>query len=70
MITECAKCTSDLDHCHGTLVLHYDGLIECTEPGCRDTADLRHPLVIDCHAVEGGCACTAWSVTEELRRAS
>lgn len=50
-----------MDHCHGTLVEHVSGLIECTDPGCLDLGDERHTLVIDCESVDGGCGCTAHS---------
>ncbi|WAL67182.1 hypothetical protein ORV05_05165 [Amycolatopsis cynarae] len=65
---ECAGCSSDLDHCHGTVILHEDGSVECTEPDCRDLDEARHTLRITCTEIEGGCACTA--AVEEFARAS
>lgn len=60
MWTDCVTCERDLDHCHGTLVVHPDGGVECTEPGCADVDRARHALVIDCATVLlDGCACQA-----------
>lgn len=67
----CASCRSGMDHCHGTLVLHSDGEVDCTDQGCVDTDIVRHTLVIECHSIEGGCGCAEPSFDhEELRRAS
>ncbi|OZM70943.1 hypothetical protein CFN78_22590 [Amycolatopsis antarctica] len=66
---DCTNCATGLDHCHGTLVTHSDGLAECTEAGCTDTDRPRHTLVIDCEAMTGGCVC-ALAPLEALRRAS
>lgn len=55
---ECATCSAGLDHCHGTLVLHFEAPPECTEPGCTDLGRARHLLIIDCRSVSGGCVCT------------
>ena len=44
-----------LDHCHGTLVVHRDRSLECTDPTCQLPELLRHDLIIDCMAVFGGC---------------
>ncbi len=52
----CRRCTVDLLHCHGTLVLHSQGEQECTAPGCSGGPDL-HDLVIDCTEL-AGCQCT------------
>ncbi|MGN7134171.1 hypothetical protein ACTHQY_12960 [Rhodococcoides corynebacterioides] len=54
---ECPDCTGSLDHCHGTLVVHTDYTVECTEAGCVLTHRERHALVVDCTAVAGGCSC-------------
>ena len=39
MITEaCAECQEDLEHCHGTAILHVDGAADCSDdPDCRLT---------------------------------
>ncbi len=61
-----------LDHCHGTLVRHADGVVECTDAGCVATEVVRHTLVIECESVEGGCSCAADPADghRELPRAS
>jgi hypothetical protein len=46
---------SIIDHCHGTLVVHRDRTLECTDPACQLPELLRHDLIIDCMAVLGGC---------------
>ncbi|MFH5821241.1 hypothetical protein [Georgenia sp. AZ-5] len=46
----------DVQHCRGTYILHLDGSVECTDPGC-ETANEGHPLVTWCTDVEPACAC-------------
>jgi hypothetical protein len=67
---DCASCIADLDHCHGTLVIHPDGAVECTEIRCFDLETERHPLTIDCELVDGGCECTVTVEVELLQVAS
>jgi hypothetical protein len=67
---ECASCISDLDHCHGTLVVHPDGLVECTELACVELDRARHLSIIDCQQVDGGCQCTESVDLRSLRQAS
>ncbi|MFE2956752.1 hypothetical protein ACWCW7_19295 [Nocardia tengchongensis] len=55
----CASCESALDHCHGTLIVHAAGPVECTESECFDTDRARHLFVADCFDAAGGCACAA-----------
>jgi hypothetical protein len=56
IIKVCAECEQDLEHCHGTAIVHSDGSAECAEdPGCRMAAD-QHLFVITCGEVECGCA--------------
>ncbi|MCU1491522.1 MAG: hypothetical protein JWM85_2927 [Acidimicrobiaceae bacterium] len=32
----CLECDRDLEHCHGTAIVHLDGFSECSEdPDCR-----------------------------------
>jgi hypothetical protein len=59
MNEECAACVCGLDHCHGSLVAHVDGDVECTEPDCPDTDDIRHDMVIDCAGTLPGCCAPA-----------
>ncbi|WP_328602084.1 hypothetical protein [Nocardia terrae] len=55
--TGCSLCESALDHCHGTLIVHAAGSVECTESDCFDTGRARHLFVADCADVAGGCSC-------------
>jgi hypothetical protein len=66
----CSPCASGLDHCHGTLVVHGDGLAECTDGQCTDHDGTRHGLAIDCDQVIGGCGCVADQPAEALRQVS
>ena len=68
-MTECADCAADFDHCHGTLVTHGDGTVECTDQACVLLDPLRHPLIIDCAIVLGGC-CLDEAQRKGLPRAS
>ena len=52
-MSRCPDCGLDLDHCHGTLVVHGDRTLECTNPACELPDLLRHTFVIDCMAVVG-----------------
>lgn len=53
----CADCAAEVDHCHGTLIVHPGGSADCTTPGCSDLEDVRHHLRIDCRSIAGGCRC-------------
>lgn len=53
-VTSCARCAGSLLHCHGTVVRHEDGSVECTQPRCAGTAEL-HDFVIDCRDVQSRC---------------
>ena len=57
-MSPCADCGMDVDHCHGTLVIHGDGAVDCTDAACESADRLRHALIIDCVAVLGGGCCT------------
>jgi hypothetical protein len=62
-MSSCPDCGTGIDHCHGTLVIHSDRTVECTDAAC-DLADLlRHALIIDCSVVLGGC-CAAKEVAD------
>jgi hypothetical protein len=59
----CRRCTTDLAHCHGTLVRHEDGSWECTaevpdatgKPPGRCAGDVvAHDFVLRC-ADQCGC---------------
>ncbi len=46
LMSSCPDCTQ-LDHCHGTLIQHADGTLECTDPDCRWERGV-HDLVVGC----------------------
>jgi hypothetical protein len=51
----CTECEQDLEHCHGTAIVHFDGTGDCTEdPGCRLVAE-EHLFTISCTEVECDC---------------
>jgi len=64
---ECRSCARELDHCHGTLVVHENGEVGCTGE-CANLDAARHALSITCADIDGGCACTP--VVHELAYAS
>lgn len=64
----CSSCASALDHCHGTLVVHADRSVECTDADCIDLAHVRHTFVVDCGDVAGGCRCLGGEATTSLDR--
>jgi hypothetical protein len=67
MGTDCVRCGSDLDHCHGTLVVHLDGSVDCTEPDCVDVDSVRHTLVVGCDdAMFDGCGCLVYVPMETV----
>jgi hypothetical protein len=51
-----ACCTEDLAHCHGTLVLHADGTVECDDQATCAGDELQHELWVACHELRCGCA--------------
>lgn len=58
MSTICSECATELDHCHGTLVIHLDGNVECTEHWCADDRGTRHVLArLTCIEVDRECTC-------------
>lgn len=69
MRVECLGCTNGLDHCHGTLVHHVSGVVECLDEVCGDLDATRHEWIIDCQKeLIGGCDCAG--VVASLRPAS
>jgi hypothetical protein len=54
-MSSCLDCGLDVDHCHGTLVVHVDRIVECTYAACELADLLRHAFVIDCAEVLGDC---------------
>ena len=57
IIETCVECDQDLEHCHGTAIVHVDGAADCSDdPDCRLAAEL-HLFMVSCHEVE--CSCDA-----------
>jgi hypothetical protein len=55
IIEACAECQQDLEHCHGTAILHVDGAADCSDdPDCRLTAEL-HLFVMSCAELDRCC---------------
>jgi hypothetical protein len=54
-MSSCPECGLNVDHCHGTLVVHSDRSLDCTDATCELPDLLRHAFVVDCVAVLGGC---------------
>ncbi len=52
----CADCRAEIDHCHGTLVVHREGIAECTVTRCVGLDPARHSLIIDCQDGSFGCS--------------
>lgn len=61
MNVRCAECANGMDHCHGALVEHDDGLVECTDLTCVDADLRRHPLHVSCGEALSECQCDVWS---------
>lgn len=53
----CPACVGELDHCHGALVLHTGGDVECTDRGCAALVRSRHGFVVVCSEVAPPCGC-------------
>jgi hypothetical protein len=54
-MSSCSDCRFGVDHCHGTLIVHADRTIECTDADCELGDLLRHAFILDCTAMLGGC---------------
>lgn len=53
----CAECKAELDHCHGTLIVHLESGLECTDDGCVVLDPARHDLIVGCDSLARPCAC-------------
>lgn len=53
----CPDCRDGLDHCHGTLIVHHDLVVECTDAACTALDEVRHALVIECGDTTPRCGC-------------
>ncbi len=52
----CEACGDGLAHCHGTLVLHADGVLDCDEAVCGADPSL-HEWWVSCIDLETQCGC-------------
>ena len=51
----CTDCDDELEHCHGVLVRHPDGGLECIEhPGC-DGTEPTHGWAVACTEIGWNC---------------
>jgi hypothetical protein len=55
MMTSSPDTDLGLEVCHGTLVVHVDRSLECTDADCEFPDLLTHAFAIDCRTVMGGC---------------
>jgi hypothetical protein len=62
----CTDCHDELEHCHGVLVRHGDGDLECIEDADCAGGAPTHGWALDC--TEVGCACGDERHDEELVR--
>jgi hypothetical protein len=62
-MSSCPDCGLGADHCHGTLVVHIDRTVECTDAACELADLLRHLFIVECIDVLGGC-CVAKEAAE------
>lgn len=53
----CPDCAAGHEHCHGTLVVHPDGAVECVGSVSCDEVAERHPLVVECRELDPRCGC-------------
>lgn len=56
-VATCPDCASRRGHCHGTLVLHATGDVECTDRDCADPVPARHELAAGCGEIAPPCGC-------------
>jgi hypothetical protein len=54
-MSSCSDCRFGVDHCHGTLIVHRERTVECTDADCELGDLLRHAFILDCTALLGGC---------------
>ena len=48
-------CEDGLAHCHGTLVLHADGTVECDEQAVCGGDETQHEVWVTCDELRCGC---------------
>jgi hypothetical protein len=49
-------CDNELEHCHGTLVLHADGTAECEHGAVCEADEAQHELWVSCGELRCSCA--------------
>ncbi len=54
----CEHCAAALAHCHGTLVLHADGSVDCDEASTCELEAGWHEWWVTCTELEPACGCT------------
>jgi hypothetical protein len=54
-MSSCSDCRFGVDHCHGTLIVHAERTVECTDADCELGDLMRHAFILDCTALLGGC---------------
>jgi hypothetical protein len=57
-MSSCSDCRLGVDHCHGTLIVHRERTVECTDTDCELGDLMRHAFLLDCTALLGGCCAT------------
>ncbi|GAA3742947.1 hypothetical protein HDA32_003213 [Spinactinospora alkalitolerans] len=55
-VRDCPGCEREWDHCHGTLIVHTDGAVECTEDDCSASPHL-HAWTTPCGRLVPACEC-------------
>jgi hypothetical protein len=54
-VDRCHDCAAEVDHCHGTLVLHADGSAACDEAAHCEAREDLHEWWIPCTELRCGC---------------
>lgn len=57
-----------MDECHGLLVTHTDGRVECLDDGCVSFDAPRHDWRASCSDVPGLCDCAAEDAAADRAR--
>ena len=62
----CTDCDDELEHCHGVLVRHGDGRLECVDEAACAGGAPAHGWAVPC--IELGCRCAGERPDEEVVR--
>ena len=62
----CTDCHDELEHCHGVLVRHGDGHLECVEEAACTGGGPAHDWAVPC--AEVGCRCAGDEHHDEVVR--